>query len=39
VVPWFWQPQVQDEPGQVAQVQVFDSVDMIDSSCSGELPC
>lgn len=35
----FWQPQVQDEPGQVAQVQVFGWVDMMDSSYTGEPPC
>ncbi len=33
-----WQPQVQDEPGQVTQVQVL-VADMMDSSCAGELPC
>jgi hypothetical protein len=36
--PVFWQPQVQDVPGQVAQVQVLGWVDMLDSSCSGEPP-
>lgn len=38
-VPEFRQPQVQDEPGQVAQVQVFGWVDMMDSSYTGEPPC
>jgi len=38
-----WQPQVQDVPGQVSQVQVVAGgvmvwADMIDSSGSGELP-
>lgn len=32
----FWQPQVQDGPGQLTQGQVIGWVDMIDSSCSGE---
>jgi hypothetical protein len=35
----FWQPQVQGEQVQLTQVQVIGWVDMIDSSCSGELPC
>jgi hypothetical protein len=30
---------MQDEPGQVAQVQVFGWVDMMESSRSGEPPC
>jgi hypothetical protein len=34
-----WQPQVQDEPEQVTQVQVLVWLDMMNSSCSGELPC
>jgi hypothetical protein len=34
-----WQPQVQEEPVQVTQVQVLDWVDMVISSCLGEPPC
>lgn len=33
-----WQPQVQDAPGQVSQVQVVGWVDMVDSSRLGEPP-
>ncbi|MEO8138893.1 MAG: hypothetical protein ABI742_04550 [Gemmatimonadota bacterium] len=37
-VPVFWQPQVQEAPEQLLQVQVVGSVDILDSSCSGEPP-